>query len=96
MTRVSARDRLAVRGRKSVHVAYGSPAESGRPRNTAPVSKSLDDPGSAICTALFETLLAEGSTDAFAPEAARGVAAGFTARYGRAPSKPSGVEHEEL
>ena len=90
-------------GGSPTHLAYGGPAQGGRnPRNTAVVTESLrdddlawegaggDDRGLGVCSALFDSLLGAGEE-----EARRGVAAGFTAQFGRGHA--GGVHnHEEL
>ena len=92
---------------REAHFAYGTPAQGKNVRNMAPVSTSLDSPAQwtptvladgrvlsvTICQALFRVLL--GGAAPIAPSARTGVAAGFTAQYGR-ESATSEEVHDEL
>ena len=72
--------------KKGVHIAYGGPADSGKPRNTAPVSSSLTSaevPGA--CQAIFGAMFGgrAAQKDGIAEGAKQGVVAGFTTQYWR-------------
>ena len=82
---------------KKAHFAYGAPATGKKVRNMAPVSASLDSPAQStattVCQALFRVLI--GGAAPIAPDARAGVAAGFTAQYGRVAPQSEDV-HDEL